>query len=235
MAEKIYSMKTRLVLLLLIFSASLFAAPKDTARVSHKLYFEAGGCLDYSYRFLKTNDTQMDALVKARNETESPITGYSIGLTFIKPLNNKIDFSFGFGLAVHGYKRDPYEIIQNGDSVGTMDLVRRLNYFQAPLELRYHFNRSFYFMLGASPDIFVAEHFTYHIHYDTGRKETQHGSIKGYSLLNPEALTGFGFTMPVGGGMICIQPVFRCSLAPVVSAPVKEYLYSGGLYIGLDF
>src|ERR1041385_6295516 len=125
MAETIYSMRKFLCLLLVLCSSAVFAAPGDSLSRHHNFYFEPGASIDYSYRFLKTNNSQLNSLVNARDSMEKPSAGYSLGLNFGKQITNRLDFVFGFRLLVNGYKTIPYQLIVNGDSVATISVVSR--------------------------------------------------------------------------------------------------------------
>jgi hypothetical protein len=73
--------------------------------------------------------------------------------------------------------------------------------------------------------------------YRDGHSETNKSSTSSdLRTISLTAIAGLGFSYDVTNRIYFkIEPVGRCSMIPIVAAPIKEYLYSIGVNVGVYY
>jgi hypothetical protein len=89
---------------------------------------------------------------------------------------------------------------------------------------------------GLSANIFLYQKTTFFTHHQNSDTKVSTRSNDGFSPLNISALAGCGINYPVSPKTtLLIEPIYRRSINSIIDAPVKSYLYSIGMNVGILF
>ena len=111
-----------------------------------------------------------------------------------------------------------------------LDVPVKADYFLINKKLR------FYVTAGVSADFFLGATTTSLSDYKNGRERKNTSYDPHFSNVNVGFLAGCGIRYPVGKRSTFVaEPVYRRSITAVNSAPIKGYLYSAGLTLGLYY
>jgi hypothetical protein len=232
---------------------TIFSQNSDSTKTrSH--YFPVGIIFspDVDYRFLKS-DESVKWIADERNSFEIPKFGYTVGFDFFLHIKN-FGFESGLEFSDMGEQTKKRELIwaQPDPSLPTkVSSVYHYHYLAIPLKKDFMFARinkvSLKFMkrilrgkiptsdfgliasIGISTTIFINQKAVTQFEYSDGHTSKIHGSQQGLSRVNFAALGGLGIDYQFTTRLrIKLELVYRQSVTPIASAPIKEYPFSVG-------
>jgi opacity protein-like surface antigen len=236
-----------LLSLLTIIPLTIFSQDKDSTKTG-RFSFGVAFSPDYCYRTLKPNaSSKLEA--DNRDTVEIPKIGYTAGLILSYQLNKRFLLGVGILFSDKGYKmKKTYSWIAPNGSNGTGDpavpMKRHSNYhyyyFDMPINLNYCVfsteKTAVYVFASISPNIFLTQKATSYTEYGDGHKATSTVTTPGYNIVNSSFTAGLGYQVNLSDKLFLkIEPTYRRFISSSIDTPIKEYLYSAGLNIGLYY
>lgn len=230
--------------LFLFLSSSLLSNNGDSIRADKK-QIGAVYAPEYAFRNLKWNaDSKIFADV--RDTLEIAKFGYSAGLTFAYQLNNKCTFEVGALFSDKGERTKKYDlqnsiIIAEQDKVpSTASFINHYYYLDIPLKFNYYLyikKVKFHLTAGFSTNAFLYQKTTTTIENKDGSSETSSSFYHpNFKKINFSLLAGFGINYNLTDKYVLrVEPLYKRSINSIVEAPVKSYLYSFGLNVGIAY
>lgn len=235
-----------LILFLLILLIPFIAVSQDSDK-NRKFSVGLNFSPDYCYRTLKTDISYLLFEPEYRDNQEYPKFGYTAGVNGNYILNKKISFESGFyfsdkgetiklyGTQLIGTPRDP-----NGFQNYFITINNKYYYLDIPFKVNIYLatkNTKFYISGGLSTNILLAHFYTMKSQIENNQQKTSTKKIeKEFYPINFAVTGGFGFSYDLNERYILrFEPVFRHSLTSIINDPVKHYLYSAGLNLGLSY
>lgn len=230
-------MKKYFTIVLICLPFILFCQSSDTTR-SGKLEIGISFSPDYSFRTLKPDDTSK-WITDSRDSIEIPKFGYTVGAFLNYKLNKKIKIETGILFSDKGEQTKKYSL-ENTVS-GQQPIKYSFNdhyyYIGVPVKADYYFligKLKFYITAGVSADIFLFQKITSIVSYANNDQKTNSTSNPGFTRLNLAVVAGCGINYPISKKInFKMEPIYRRSVTSIINAPVKSYLYSAGINIGV--
>jgi Outer membrane protein beta-barrel domain len=234
-----------LLLTLTIIPLTLCCQNADTTkpgRISIGISFSP----DYCYRFLNSRGLN-SWVADSRDTSEIPKFGYTVGVNVAWRINNRICIEAGLLYSDQSYQTKNCTLFDLNTSGKPDTLFPAISkstyhyiYLDIPVKVNYYLlikRAKLYITGGISLNIFLAQKSTLKIDFKDDQTKTYNSTItSGLTKINLAAIAGFGFSYDVTKRIYFkIEPVFRCSITPIVQAPLREYLYSIGLNTGLYY
>ena len=237
----------KLLTLLTIIPLTLFGQDTETTttkKYSIGLTFSPDIC----YRTLKPNAASQ-SIADDRNGYEIPKIGYTTGLNLAMNINKRITFETGLLFSDKGEQTKQYSLVWLTPS-GLIDpsmpvsnsFIYHYLYLDIPIKVNYYLltgRAKLFLTAGISPNIFLTQKTVSHLEYSDGHTttSTSWGSGNtGFTSINLTFIAGLGFEYNISKKMyLKIEPIYRRSITSIVDAPIKGYLYSTGLNIGLFY
>jgi len=212
-----------------------------TKRIAIGLTFS----LDYCYRTLKPDNSNTGKLIAdIRDSLEIPKYGYTTGIIMLYKLNNRINLETGLKFSNKGYKTkktdltwsqpDPSQPIKNTS-------IHSYQYLDIPLKVNYIIINSklkLFLSAGVSANIFLTYKQTSIQEFSDGRTEKYASGLyyDNFSKVNFALLAGFGINYDLNNKIrFRLEPIYRRSINSIIDAPIKSYLYSAGLNVGIYY
>jgi opacity protein-like surface antigen len=243
-------MKKLLLLLIPLLPSIIFSQTPDssgTRKFAIGLVFSP----DYCYRTLKPDGAAMSQYIaKNRDSTELPRIGFTTGLSFLYQLKKRFTLESGLLFSDNGEQTKNTALIfgtgLNGqpgvsDPV-TNKFIYHYKYLDIPLKVNYALltkRLSIFLSGGLSANFFITETNTSIQTYSDGHTTTSSSTSRsgsGLSALNLAFVAGAGVSYNLSGKLaLRVEPVYRRSITSIIDAPVKGYLYSAGLNMGIYY
>jgi hypothetical protein len=231
-------------ILFLLLPVSVFCHERDSVR-ANKFQFGIIYSPEYCYRTLKTN-AENNWIKEAADDLEIPKFGCSAGVGFGCKLFNKLMFEAEVLYADKGSKskKNTFEnnisIAASGKMPYKSNLVYHYQYIDVPLKLNYYLvNKkiNFFVSAGVSVNIFLNQQTETLIEFKDGSsKKFKSSSTAGADNISLTALAGLGINYDFSDRCILkLEPVFKHSITPLANTPLKNYLYSMGINIGIAY
>lgn len=198
---------------------------------------------ELSYHILKAN-ADAKFMENIRDTMEIPKFGYSAGINFSYKLTNNFSFEVEALYSDKGERTKPYDL---GNSVikESMDKVvskssfnNHYYYLDVPLKINYYLiNKKIKFFIsgGLSVNTFLYQKISSTIENRDGSiDKTKSISHPKFEKINFAALVGIGLNYDLTDKYTFkIEPVYKQSFTSIVNAPIKNYLYSVGINLGI--
>jgi hypothetical protein len=238
------SMK-HLLFLLTIFPLTVFCQDTTVENIK-KTAIGLTFSPDYCYRTLKS-DASSKWIADIRNMHEIPKLGYTTGMNIAYALNKRIALEAGILYSDKGERTDKYwlfSITPSGQPDPALPTAVSYNYhyiyIDIPVKANYYFltkRAKLYLTGGVSPNVFITQKSTSIEEYSDGhKKKNSSTSSSRLASVNLAAIGGLGFSYDFTRKFyLKVEPVYRRSIIPIVDAPIKGYLYSIGLNLGIYY
>jgi len=234
-----------LILLFVIIPLTSICQKTDstkTKRFSVGVTFSA----DYCYRTLNS-DSASKWIADSRNNREIPKFGFTTGVNFAYRINKRITLEAGILFSDKGEKTRKDTLIYNPPTVQTdPSLPIRINYsyqylyIDIPIKVNVNIlskRTKLYIFAGVSPNIFIIEKTISFPEYSDGEiKRRTSTSTSEYNLINLAVIGGLGFSYDFNKYIyLKAEPTYTRSITSITHTPIKGYLYSFGLNVGLYY
>ncbi len=232
-------------LFLILLPFSLVGQETDSTKI-RKIEIGITYSPDYCYRSLKP-DAINKWITDIRDTLEIPKLGYTTGLNATFYINKKITLETGILFSDKGEKTKKYVINGSTSSIQTDNNQATKNkfiyhylYFDIPAKVNYYIltkKLKLFLSAGVSTNIFLLQKTTSVLEYNDGHSEKNNSVIhSGFSRINLAVIGGFGINYNLTNRFnFRLEPVYRRSLTSIIKAPVKDYLYSAGLNVGIFY
>ncbi len=199
---------------------------------------------DYAYRVLKPDASAL-FVVKMRDSLESPKYGFTTGLNLAFRLSNMLNFETGLLFSNKGERMREVVFEHPPGQTGTQlpekgSFIRHYFYLDIPLKAKYHFTdgrTKIFVAAGLSTNIFLTSRETEVLTYPDGSIEnkTVQNDLP-FNKVNLALIAGFGLSYDISQQLYFkIEPTYRRSLMPIANTPIKPYLYSAGMDVGIFY
>lgn len=193
---------------------------------------------DYCFRKLKPEE---DAkwIAESRDSIEVAKFGYSVGAVVEYKLNSKLHIAAGVQFSDSGEKTKKFTVddLPYGQKAVSYSYNFHHHYLNIPVKANYFLltgKLKFYVTLGVSTNVFLSQRTTFITHYANRDSKEISKTDPGFSKINFAVLAGCGITYPINSKTkLMIEPIYRRSINSIIKAPVKSYLYSGGVNVGI--
>lgn len=202
---------------------------------------------DYCYRTLKTTgESKWMAIM--RDTMEIPKFGYTTGLNFIYKISTRWSAETEVLFSDKGFQTKKYapegRVISSTPSAKQPLKIAYLNhyyYLDVPIKLNYYIylgKINFFLSAGVSVNTFLNQTVTTLTTYTDGSTDM---NIK--KTTRPSSFEKINFALTGGLGMnynltekytLKIEPVYKHSITSIINAPVKSYLYTAGMNVGIS-
>jgi opacity protein-like surface antigen len=185
-----------------------------------------------------------------RDTVEIGKFGFSAGFNFNYKFSDNLIVEAEILFSDKGEKTKKYTLTQTGNmseiidlrSVSAATFNHHYYYLDVPLKINYYLltkNVRFYFTAGVSFNTFLYQKTTTVLEKKNGSEEklTSFSQPK-TEIVNLSLLAGVGINYNLTDRYsLKLEPVFKHSLNPIINkdAPIKSYLYSLGLNIGIAY
>lgn len=235
----------RLITILIVIPFVTFCQNTDstkTKRISIGINFTLDNC----YRTIKP-DASGKWIADIRDTLEIQKLGYCTGLNFSWNINKRLALETGIWYSDEGYKTKKVLLIwitPSGQPDPTLakynTFIYHYNYIDIPVKANFYLTTKrakFFISAGVSPSIFISQKLNSILEYSDGHVDkSMHTGRTDFERINLKANVGLGFTYDLTKKLYYkIEPSYRRSITSIVNAPIKEYLYSIGLNIGISY
>lgn len=231
-------MKKTIILILILLPVVLYCSTDSTK--SKKIAIGISFSPDYCFRTLKP-DANSKWIADSRDTMEIPKIGYTTGINLEFKINKKISFFTGILFSDSGEKtkKNSLENVPTGQKPIKHSYNFHYYYLNIPIKTNYHIltgKFKLYLTAGISANVFLTQKTTSITIYGNSESKINSKIDSGFSRINIAMLAGCGISYPINNkAVIMIEPVYRRSIISVINAPIKGYLYSAGLNIGLYY
>ena len=195
---------------------------------------------EYCYRILKPQE-DVKWISEGRDSLEIGKFGYTSGLALEYKINEKLHIATGIYFTDGGERTKKYSIenVPYGQESIKYSYNNHYQYLSVPLKINYFFIKKkfdFYLTGGLFFNVFLNEITVFTTHYAKNNNKVIENTNSGFSKLNFGLIAGFGMNYQINPkSTFVIEPNYRRSISSIVDAPVKSYLYSLGVNIGVLF
>ena len=245
------------VLLLFITVPFLTQGQESEASKTSEIIIGVGFSPDYSYRDLKHDGTEtMKTIVALNNSVESAKFGYTAGIFIQFPLVDKLKLETGLYFADKGEQLivdgstltfgdmiDPRYgfVYETAEPIETVTINHNYFYLDIPLELGYVIvdkKLKLSVTAGLALNTLVGYRQKSKTKYTDGSTKVSSNNFTSANL-NRFSLGFVGaisLDYPLGGRLgLKLEPTYRRSITAINNDPIKQYLYSVGLSVGLTY
>jgi hypothetical protein len=228
----------------LIIPVTSFCSERDSIKSDR---FQLGGIYspEVGYRTLKT-DREHSWLKEGQDNMDVPKFGYSAGIHFGCKLYTKLSLEVQALYSDKG-SRTKESVIENKAAVDYLEkiaykgsVISNYRYLDFPVKLNYFLctgKVKLFVTAGVSINAFLNKQTLSFIQYQDGSNKTFNStSTTEANKINVAALLGFGLNYNLSDHYIFrLEPVFKHSLTPLANTPVKTYLYTAGIQMGIQY
>lgn len=198
---------------------------------------------DYCYRKL-ISDESVQWIADHRDSLEVPKFSYTAGFSYAYEISKNLDLEFGLFFSNKGQRTKTYQPTWVPPQTINDPLIPQFIqtnigylYIDAPVRLLYYLTDSkmkFFLSAGISTNFFLIEISKSEYVYSNGEMMTTKSvSNNGFSRINLAYCIGTGIHYTLSEKIdVRIEPIFRQSFLSVINAPIRGYLFSGGLLFG---
>ena len=237
-------MKKTKLLLLLFFPLSTFCSTIDSLKVvdtvkASKWNLGFSFSPDYCYRTLKS-DAAIADLKEIRDTLEVPKFGYTFGVNIIYYFRKKIVLETGILFSDKGErtKKLTFQNLPAGQSPNYYAYNFHYYYLDIPLKVDYYLltkKIKMYLTAGLSCNILLTQKTTLREGHDNTEVVRNASNVDTKpNRINVAVLFGAGLNYKVNEKLdLKVEPIYSRSITPINGAPIKSYLYSFGLNLGI--
>ncbi len=213
----------------------------DTTKTSK---FEMGISFSpmYCFRTLKSNGDESSDLIKEMRDTlEIPKFGYTAGISIAYKLTEKINIETGAFFSDKGEKTKKYtlERLPYGQEAAQYSYNFHYYYLDIPLKVDYYFlngKLKAYITAGGAANVLLFQKTTISITHANSTEKTLTKTDNDFNRVNFSVMAGFGLSYPISKKTnLKLEPIYTRSITSIINAPVKGYLYSFGVTVGVVF
>lgn len=224
----------------MILSAVGYSKPSDSTRTK-RIEIGITYSPNYCYRKLKA-DASSKWISDIRDTMEIAKFGYSAGINLVYKIKNNFSLESGILFSDKGEKTKEY--LLGNSSSGKLPInntdIHHYMYLDIPVKANYYIltgKLKLFVTAGVSANIFLIQKNTSILGYSDRASEKQTSKINsGLSKINLSFIAGLGIDCPVTKKInFKIQPIYSRSINSIINTPIKSYLYSAGLNIGIYF
>jgi hypothetical protein len=233
-------MKTIHLLFIIFLPFTLFSETGDSVKTK-KLQIGITYSPDYSYRKLKS-DASGKLIADLRDTMEIGKYGYTTGINFVYLINKKISIASGLLLSDKGERTKKYILLNPATGVLPVNntFIYHYMYLDIPVKANYYIlteKLKLFVTAGVSANFFLTQKTTSILGYNSRSSEKKTSTVESDFLkINFAYTVGFGIDYPISNKFIFkLEPIYQRSITSVINAPVKSYLYSVGLNVGLYY
>ena len=198
---------------------------------------------DFSYRHL-SGDAQYQYQIANSNNYDIAKISYSGGFSLMYKLINRIDIVTGLLYSDKGEKTKELpvsylSVSPSGRAVSSF-VNYHMEYMDIPIRVNYYLRNKrlkIFASLGVVADVLLTERIAETLQYTDGHTTTS--STKNRNGFHPVDLSlaaGMGFKYEVTEHMsLLLAPLYTRFITPLDNGPIKSYLYTVGLNIGVYF
>jgi hypothetical protein len=234
-------MKT-LILLSLMVSMALHVQSQQSISV------QAGGFA--GYRLLSSDDNSIGKLIRDLRQTEQPAFRPSFTVSVHNQLDPTIHYSDGLQYAVYGYQTETMDSVRwgsqvnpdgtynpnidSGEDITEVRFGYRYNFIGVPISLRFsHREKKWrgYTQLGWTPLWYISATTIQDTNLETKKFRYKADNFNRFRLA---AHLAFGIERQMANNFsFFLQPTLNAMVIPASNAIVSEWLYAGGLEVGI--
>ena len=238
---KIKKMKKYFCTLLAFLPLTLFCANSDSTK-TRKIEIGITYSPDYCYRTLKP-DASSKWITDIRDTLEIPKLGYTLGANVVYHLNKKISIESGLLFSDKGDKTKKY-VLENsptGELPINNTFIYHYFYLDIPLKANYYIltgKVKLFLTAGISTNVFLTKKEISILGYSNMDTKKNSSTVNSeYSRFNFAVIAGFGMNCKMANKLnLKLEPIYRRSITSITSnTPIKEYLYSIGLNVGIYY
>ena len=196
---------------------------------------------DYSYRTLKS-DADNQSLKEMRDTLEIPKFGFTTGINVVYHFNDRIVLETGLLFSDKGEKtkKTSFENVPSSQLPIYYTYKYHYLYLDIPLKVDYYLltgKLKLFVTAGVSGNIFINQKTTLLQGHDNGDIQKNTTTFNpGFNRFNLAMIAGLGINYKLSSRMnLKVEPVYRRSLTSIANTPIKSYLYSTGLNMGISF
>ena len=231
----------KLIIFLLLFSFfASFGKTTDSVKV---MKFQIGISFspDYSYRNI-ISDANNKSIKDMRDSLEVPKLGYTTGINLAYHLNKKIVLETGILFSDKGEKTKKISLADAPSGQLPFYYIYDYHYYyiDIPLKANYYIisgKCKVYVAAGISTNIFLVQKTTLlQGHNNNDYQKTSSAFSPGFNKFNFGLLAGAGISCKMTDKLdFKAEPIYTRSITSIINAPIKSYLYSAGLNIGIYY
>ena len=200
---------------------------------------------DYCYRTLKATG-ESKWMVAIRDTMEIPKFGYSTGVNFIYKIASRLSVETGLLFSDKGFqtkKYTPEGKINSSDPSTKHPLkiayLHHYYYLDVPIKLNYYIylgKINFFLTAGLSVNTFLHQTVTTLTTYTDGKTDSKKATAPSpFEKLNVAVIGGFGMNYNLTDTYtLKIEPIYKRSITSIINAPVKSFLYTAGVNVGIS-
>jgi len=235
------NMRKLLAIVGTLLSLTTMGQNADTA-IPKKLAIGLTFSPDYSYRSLKP-DNSGESMAEWRDSFEIPKFGYTTGLSLVYRLNKRISMEAGIQFSDKGEQTKQRALIYFQPEPKAPDKIKyTYSYLYIDVPIKAYFRLTdkrlkLFLSVGLSPNIFIAQKITSYLTYEGGStQKSTSSSFSGLSRINLAVLGGLGLDYELTDRInLRLEPIYRRSITSIIDAPIKAYLYSIGVNMGVYY
>jgi opacity protein-like surface antigen len=231
-------MKKINILFLLLLPAAVYCSNDSTK--TKKIQVGVSFSPDYCFRSLRP-DADSKWIADSRDTIETAKFGYTAGANFEFKINKKLDVATGILFSDSGERTNKYSLESASSAQEPVMYSYNFHYYylSIPLKANYYFltgKVGFYLTAGVSANFFLGQKTTAITGFGNSVSRTDAKTDAGFSKVNLGMIAGCGVKYAISKNTeLRAEPVYRRSLTSIIDAPVKTYLYSVGLNVGIYF
>ena len=230
--------------ILLLFLPFFGSAQNASKPAFSRFQIGTGFSPDFAYRMLRSNQNRF--LLEARENTEEPKFGYTVGIGAQFNVNQWLGITAGLMYADRGYQTKKTALVPFEPDPELPDAIRNryhFNYMDLPVMIRLRLplgSRAIALSAGAATNVLVQQTVTTIQYSGDDRnveRESHAFSETSYNRINLSPIMSLGIEQNLGPFLqLRFEPTIRFNLLSISSfTPVSEHLWSAGLNIGLWF
>lgn len=198
---------------------------------------------DYCYRTLKAN-TDGKWMADILDTMEIPKFGYSAGFNVAYAFNPRFTLEAELLFSNKGENTKKYDLGNTSfPNIQTSSkIVYRKNYYylDIPLKINYYLltgKVKFFLTTGVSVNTFLGQSTFITTEYNDGAENSYIGKTQPpFEKINIAFLAGLGLNYDLTDRYsLKFEPIYKRSINSIINAPVKSYLYSIGLNLGIGY
>ena len=198
---------------------------------------------NFTFRTLKTNDTDFQWLIDYRNEFDQAKFGFNVGGTYTYQFDKGLTILMGIQYTRFGNRRS--NILFQGPGIdGIGSFQNSYGYIGVPLTMGYTYDFNDKWGLtaavGAILSVLLDDRGSYIIQWSDGTVDSatdvNFDNPYDFYRFHPLFKSSIGIQYkPRGAFYVKFEPTFQYSLIPIKDAPVHERLYSIGVNMGVHY
>lgn len=234
-------MKNIVAVLLIIFSPFIAFCEIPDSTKTKKIEIGVTYSPNYCYRKLRA-DASGKWLSDIRDTMEIAKFGYSAGFNIVYKIKKNFTLGSGILFSDKGERTKKYSL--GNSPAGKLPInntdIHHYIYLDIPVKGNYYIltgKLKLFLTAGISTNILLTQRNTSILGYGDRAPEKSSSTVNsGLSKINFAFIAGFGIDCPVTDKTnFKIEPIYSRSIHSIIDAPIKSYLYSAGLNIGIYY